>query len=103
MRTGHTTIQNKKIDLHGIVDVFRGLANDNRFVNDLYSKIILNKSGSKEASFYIHNQGERLLVKNHITKQDFETNFPFYSYEQFSQDMERIGINLRYISDEESE
>lgn len=103
MRMGRTITRKKlqRIDLHKISDVFRGLTNDKDFHNNLYSKIQLKKDGIETARFYIHNEGEKLLVRNTLSREQFETDFPFYDFEQFRQDMERIGIELRYISDEE--
>lgn len=36
-------------------------------------------------------------------KKFFRTNLPYYSWEQFRLDCERMGINLTYITDEEDE
>lgn len=93
-----------KIDIEKLPQKFRGLS----FGNTPATEDILyfNKNGKFIGT--IRNSREYGVWDFYVDnfpgdKQFYRTSIPYYSYEQFRLDCERIGIELTYISDEEDE
>lgn len=92
----------KRIDIEKLPEKFRNLSFGNTPQTE--DTLYLYKGGNMVAS--IRTSKEHKVWDFYVdnfpgNKQFYRQGIPYYSYEQFRLDCERIGIDLTYISDEE--